>query len=178
MANHVTNHLIMEIFKRLRAFTLIELLIVITIIGILAVALVPRITGGPAKARDASRKADLQQIATALEFYADDNAGGYPDDVAASNCVANLDLDSYLTTIPSDPNGADGGNCDDGYAYTEVSGGYILGAGLENTSAQGDGIYESTFNIVPGGTAAENLDTNSDLLCDGSCTAPLYVVGR
>ncbi|KKR25748.1 MAG: hypothetical protein UT55_C0031G0009, partial [Candidatus Peregrinibacteria bacterium GW2011_GWE2_39_6] len=41
-----------------KSFTLIELLIVITIIGILAVALVPRIMGGAPRARDVKRKAD------------------------------------------------------------------------------------------------------------------------
>jgi prepilin-type N-terminal cleavage/methylation domain-containing protein len=54
----------------LKAFTLIELLIVIVIIGILAVALIPRLTGAQASARDTARKATLQQVATIISSYA------------------------------------------------------------------------------------------------------------
>lgn len=60
-----------------KAFTLIELLIVITIIGILAVALVPKITGAPAAARDVSRKAAINSLATAIQQFVSDN-GSYP----------------------------------------------------------------------------------------------------
>ena len=48
--------------KNRRAFTLIELLIVITIIGILAVAFIPQLLGAPSKARDVQRIEDLNNI--------------------------------------------------------------------------------------------------------------------
>ncbi len=60
-----------------KAFTLVEMLIVIVIIGILAAALIPRLTGIQGRARDVARKADLQQISTALSTYNLDK-GGYP----------------------------------------------------------------------------------------------------
>jgi len=60
-----------------KAFTLIELLIVIVIIGILAVALIPRLTGLQARARDTARIADMRQMQTALELYKVEN-GRYP----------------------------------------------------------------------------------------------------
>ena len=50
-----------------KGFTLIELLIVISIIGILAVALLPNILSAPATARDAGRKAALNNVLSALE---------------------------------------------------------------------------------------------------------------
>lgn len=57
-----------------KAFTLIEMLIVIVIIGILAAALIPRLVSVQGRARDTKRKADLQQIGTALAIYKLDNA--------------------------------------------------------------------------------------------------------
>lgn len=141
--------------KRLRAFTLIELLIVITIIGILAVALVPRIAGAPAKARDAARKADLQQIATGLEFYNDDH-GNYPDtsaciDPSAASGVG-YDLAAVMTTVPVDPSEnsstiVNSTTCSGQYYYLSIDSGsgYALFANLENDTAYGAGekIYDS-----------------------------------
>lgn len=134
--------------QRKGAFTLIELLIVITIIGILAVALIPRLTGGPARARDAQRKGDLQQVATALEFYAQDNGGLYPDSSGAWTCVSDLSLSSYLTTIPKDPSNPAGatvpGACTNGYSYRSLNSrtGYLLLADLENNEDRAaSGIY-------------------------------------
>lgn len=85
-----------------KGFTLIELLIVITIIGILAVALLPSVLGAPARARDAARKADLNNIIAALETYNSDNQD-YPD-----NDLCMVDgsiLDDYFQggTPPADP---------------------------------------------------------------------------
>jgi len=75
------------------AFTLVEMLIVIVIIGILAAALIPRLTGIQARARDTVRDADLRAVATAIETYKIDN-GNYPQPILAniSRQVAVLDI--------------------------------------------------------------------------------------
>ena len=56
-----------------RAFTLIEVLIVIVIIGILSAAIIPRLQGIQARARDTARSADINQLNTAIFLYQADN---------------------------------------------------------------------------------------------------------
>jgi general secretion pathway protein G len=63
--------------KNPKGFTLIEMLIVIVIIGVLATALIPRLTQVQGRARDTARKTGLQQILTALVTYQSDY-GQYP----------------------------------------------------------------------------------------------------
>lgn len=62
-------------------FTLIELLVVISIIGILAALVLPSISTARKGAQLARAKAELRNIAVALERYALDY-GGYPADVS------------------------------------------------------------------------------------------------
>lgn len=167
----------MKLLKGRKGFTLIELLIVITIIGVLAVALVPRIVGAPAKARDAARKADLQQIATGIELYYDAE-GTYP---GSSGCVSAIASDlqgGYLTSVPEDPQGnAGSSSCSTGYAYQKTADGFVVIAQLETATAE-----DSTDNIH-GAVTISGSDSTTDQLplsatCDGSSTACYYYVVR
>ena len=72
-------------------FTLIELIIVIVIIGILSAALLPKVIGIQARARDVQRRTDAQTIATALMLYYTDNKI-YP----TGECNASVE---YINTV-------------------------------------------------------------------------------
>jgi general secretion pathway protein G len=62
---------------RRRAFTLVEMLLVVVIIGILAAIVVPHIAGRAEQAKETAAKADIATFSTALGIYDVDN-GGYP----------------------------------------------------------------------------------------------------
>jgi len=67
-----------------KGFTLIELLVVIAIIGLLATIMTVALNSARAKARDAKRIADIEQMRVALENYFADH-GEYPYTVDCSS---------------------------------------------------------------------------------------------
>jgi prepilin-type N-terminal cleavage/methylation domain-containing protein len=64
--------------NRSRAFTLVELLVVIGIITVLIAILLPALTAAQERARRIKCASNLRQIDVALHVYASDNKGRYP----------------------------------------------------------------------------------------------------
>lgn len=64
-------------FRKSRGFTLIEILVVITILGILGALVIPKIMDRPNEARVAATKQQVADIVQALNLYKLD-AGSYP----------------------------------------------------------------------------------------------------
>ena len=98
-----TPHSSRRVFRR--AFTLVEMLLVVTIIGILAALVIPKIVGRSEQARVTAAHADLSSIKTALDAFEVDN-GYYPksiqDLVLAPNTAKNWH-GPYLEKVPQDP---------------------------------------------------------------------------
>jgi prepilin-type N-terminal cleavage/methylation domain-containing protein len=63
---------------RSRAFTLLELLVVVAIIAILAAIAIPNFLEAQTRAKISRAKADLRTVSMALEAYAIDYNGNYP----------------------------------------------------------------------------------------------------
>lgn len=68
--------------KQQKGFTLVELLVVISIIGLLSTLAVVALNQARVRARDSKRLSDIKQIQTALELYYADQ-GVYPVEATA-----------------------------------------------------------------------------------------------
>lgn len=131
------------------AFTLVELLVVMAILGVLVALVAGNFRNAQIRGRDAQRKSDLKQLAHSLElFYAD--YGKYPSEASGSisACPYNPALSTgtsctwgddqftdgkttYFKNVPNDPSSSGS------YRYREVVGSssqkFQLFAYLENS---------------------------------------------
>lgn len=146
-------------------FTLIEMLVVISIIGILATLVAANLNSARSRARDAERKSDIKNIQTALRLYYND-FGGYPKASGGGNILGcgtgtslcpwrsewavtvNGGTTVYMSTLPGDPL-----TSTQSYRYTYTdSDDYVLSACLENGSDT-NGVPESDHTWCPSGRA-------------------------
>jgi general secretion pathway protein G len=97
-------------------FTLIEILVVITILAILGALVVPKIMNRPNEARVVAAKQDIRSVVQALKLYKLDN-GRYPsteqglkalvEKPSAAPLPNNWKTGGYLEKLPKDPWGSD-----------------------------------------------------------------------
>lgn len=123
----------MNIIQTKKGFTLIEILIVVSIIGLLASIVFVGLGASRARGRDARRLADLQSIQTGLELYFT-KTGTYPATLAGlvSGGIG-------VIKIPTDPTVANSY----GYGVNNAGNSYVLIADTE--AAAGDAIYKSSL---------------------------------
>ena len=135
----------MNFKNRSKGFTLIEMLIVITIIALLASLILVGMGGARAKTRDSRRIADLMGVMGALELYYAKNYS-FPD---ASNwdglVTALTDGSIGVTRIPKDPLSP---NKTYEYGVSGDNQDYVLKATLETEDhALDDDIDDSVYGL-------------------------------
>ncbi|MCX5662103.1 MAG: prepilin-type N-terminal cleavage/methylation domain-containing protein [Planctomycetota bacterium] len=101
-----------------RAFTLVEILIVVTILGILAAIVVPQFVSANSESRDSAMLMNLSRIRTQLQIYQSQHNGDWPtlanfsaqmttssniQGATAAVGTSGYPLGPYLQTIPINP---------------------------------------------------------------------------
>lgn len=165
--------------KSKKGFTLIEILVVVSIVGLLSSVFLVGLGGFRARGRDARRIADLRQVQNALEIYYT-RCGRYLGGVApASGACPTTNPTAWgpagtagtvqnvltsglgISQIPNDP--SIGKNY--GYAVSTDGQNYVLGATLENP---GDAaLVEDSDTALTGFNATGGFTT---------CADPVYCI--
>jgi len=129
-----------------RAFTLIEILIVVVILGILDAIVIPQFTNASEDAQNNSVRSQLQTVRGQLELFliqapvradiaaADIHTSGYPASVVAGTDWSDMTDNGYLQADPRNPVRAN--------AIGIATG--VVAAGGASGGAAGDGWYWNT----------------------------------
>ena len=164
--------------KSTKGFTLVELMVTVSIIAILTAIVVANLSQARAKSRDAKRVSDVNQIQLALTLFFD-RCNSYPnipltstyDATKVSNflaystgCPSGVTFSTFLSKFPTDPTSG----VSYLYAVDDLTTptDYYVGATLETSSSalldkvgfnDGWGTSKGGFN----GTAAQIYDVRS-----------------
>lgn len=167
------------IFKKNKGFTLIEILIVITIIGLLLALALVGLGGAQQRARDTTRKSDLAQYRAAIQNFSGDNEGMFPgfttevyvtdtlcDSTEAGNVVAYLGGTGTCLKDPRDNGGCGSATSPLKYCYRSNSGDgnnaseYVLYTGLET------GGVVAWWQVCSNGKSGKITTLPADSSCD------------
>ncbi len=142
-----------------RGFTLVELLVVITIIGVLATVVMVSLNSARVKARDIKRIADVRQIALALEFCYD-QAGKYlaPASFPAAGAAMTCGSDTPISAMPADP------STGVGYRY-----------GVDNEANPQKYVLAATLEDLSNAALSNDIDVDVyGIVCIDTSSAPNY----
>ncbi len=149
--------------KLKKAFTLVELMVVITVIAILMTIAIVSFTRIQKQSRDTKRKADMRTMATALQAYFTEFQA-YPISATEAPVSSALSVltPKYIPSMPATPLGSTGSYTTYTYITNATGYNYALCVNLETASASGALWIVDTTN--PGGYGVEDSA--------GVCVAP------
>jgi prepilin-type N-terminal cleavage/methylation domain-containing protein len=128
------------LINKKNGFSLIELLVTISIIAVLSAVLVANFMGARERARDAQKIQDLNAVKNALRMYYNDNQS-YPGTVDNSSYNLSSDIGtSYMSNIS---------NVSYTYLRTNGGDGFILTTGLEAGAGTDDTDSQVKCGIGP-----------------------------
>jgi general secretion pathway protein G len=135
-----------------KAFTLVEILIVVVILGILAAIVVPQFTNATQDAQAGNLKAQIKSLQNQIELFNARNNGTYPD--FATDGWTTMISGNYIKAAPQNP------ACSDADKTTISAG--ATGTGSATTAwfwNSGDNsLYASNFNETLGEVSAVRTD--------------------
>lgn len=141
--------------KNKRGFSLLEILVSITIIAVLTAIGIVSYASVNKRSRDVKRKSDLEQVRSALEMYRADN-GAYPNIGSGFLDAQGLETDlvdsGYMPQVPDDP-GSSGNYYYDAVDTGGVYSAYCICADLETITSGS----ETTCSVTLPGTCDYGL---------------------
>ena len=151
-----------------RAFTLVELLVLVAILALLAAMLLPALAGTRRSSKRAQCLANLRQIGAGCAVYADDFGGWYPIATVGSfnhypdrvNYLGGIHYTRYFYTTGGAPDG------------TVMPKGYALGVGIPY-----NGFDQNLGYLYGGGMVPDARTFYCPSLYDIPSSAPYYPLG-
>ncbi|HEY8992427.1 MAG TPA: type II secretion system protein [Candidatus Microsaccharimonas sp.] len=145
-----------------KAFTIVELIIVIAVIGILAAIMIVSYNGVQQKARDVSRLSDIDTVSSNLTLYAKEHNGLYP--ATTNNSTANWKTVDVRTDV----------NCFNGSSQSDwIPGVDSLPQSTPNTGASA-GVNGNSGCYLYASNGTEYVLSAWNTLATPSTTAPYY----
>ncbi len=149
-----------------KAFTLVEILIVVVILGILAAIVIPQFTNATQDAQAGNIIAQLRTLQSQIELYAARHNGLYPGGASPTDTTFWDDLtdrntagspDAYVKEVPSNPADPTAANRKVvAFSATATDTGSASGGWLWNSATHK--IYASYFNEATGRVSTTATD--------------------
>lgn len=149
--------------KKKSAFTLIELIVTISIIALISTVVFVSLSGSKQKERDAKKISDVLQLQTALENYKRAE-GVYPSTITLGQpLVGSTTGITFLSKVPEASIGEDCGADQYSYSYSsttkEYSFSFCINNDLEDYTA---GVYAATPKGIKAWVCGDNLVDSRD----------------